>query len=88
MTTSTKEGLSMNRTVLTLITILTLVSTLHISNTFAQETPHTLIQKRDLRTIAFSPDSKTLASLDTRGKRSAMGCLYRKTEKYTLRRIL
>ena len=57
----------MNRTVLTLITILTLVSTLHISNTFAQEEPRTLIQTGDLKTIAFSPDSKTLASLDTRG---------------------
>ena len=53
----------MNRTVSTLITILTLVSTLHISNTFAQEEPRTIIQTQHLKTIAFSPDSKTLATL-------------------------
>ncbi len=54
----------MNRTFLTLIAILTIISTLHISNTFAQEEPRTLIQTRNLRTIAFSPDSQTLASLE------------------------
>ena len=57
----------MNRTFLTLIALLTIISTLHIPNTFAQEEPRTLIQTRRLRTIAFSPDSKTLASLDTSG---------------------
>ena len=54
----------MNRTFLTLIAILTIISTLHTSNTFAQEEPRTLIQTRRLRTIAFNPDSKTLASLE------------------------
>ena len=54
----------MNRTYLKLIAILTIISTPYISNTFAQEEPRTLIQTRDLRTIAFSPDSQTLASLE------------------------
>ena len=54
----------MNRTFLTLIAILAIISTLHISNTFAQEEPRTLIQTRYLKNIAFSPDSKTLASLE------------------------
>lgn len=48
--TTKKVGFPMNRTFLTLIALLTIISTLHISNTFA--------------TIAFSPDSQTLASLN------------------------
>ncbi len=54
----------MNRPFLTFIAILTIISTLPISNTFAQEEPRTLIQTSHLRTIAFSPDSQTLASLE------------------------
>ncbi len=48
--TTKKVGFQMNRTFLIIITILTIISTLHISNTFAN--------------IAFSPDSQTLASLN------------------------
>ena len=64
MTTAKKAELPMYRTYLTLIAILSIISTLHISNTFAQEEPLTLIQTMHLRTIAFSPDSQTLASLE------------------------